>query len=60
MKWNEMRRLAESRGWVFERHGKKHDIYHHPEKDFKIQIERHDTAEVKNGLMKRLLKQIGE
>lgn len=60
MKWNELRRYAEQRGWVFDRHGKKHDIYRHPDKDYFIQIERHDAVEVKNGLLRRLLKQIGE
>lgn len=60
MKWNELRRYAESKGWEFERSGKKHDIYRHPKKPYKIQLERHDAVEVRNGLLKRLLKQIGE
>lgn len=47
MNRNELRRYAEQRGWVFDRHGKKHDIYRHPDKDYFIQIERHDAVEVK-------------
>ncbi len=41
------------------RHGSKHDIYAHPDKDFEIQIERHQSAEVKTGLFHKLKKQIG-
>jgi predicted RNA binding protein YcfA (HicA-like mRNA interferase family) len=59
MKWSELRRYAEKRGWVFMRSGKKHDIYCHPDKSYTILIERHDAAEVKKGLMFRMLKQIG-
>ena len=59
MKWSELRRYAERRGWCFVRSGKKHDIYSHPDKPYQIQIERHDSTEEKHGLMLRLLKQIG-
>ena len=59
MKWSELRRYAEHKGWVFVRSGKKHDIYRHPDKPYVIQIERHSSVEVKNGLLMRLLKQIG-
>lgn len=59
MKWNELRRYAESKGWVLQRRGKKHDIYCHPNKAYTILIERHNAVEVKNGIMGRLLKQIG-
>lgn len=60
MNWNEIEKYARKRGWEFERSGKKHDIYRHPDKPYKIQIERHWSTEVKDGLLKRLLKQIGE
>lgn len=59
MKWAELRRIAERNGWVFERHGRKHDIYVHPEKDYPIEIERHESQEVRTGLYYRLKKQIG-
>jgi len=59
MKWSEVRRLAEKGGWQFKRHGGKHDIYMHPERDYPIQIERHDSQEVRLGLFYKLKKQIG-
>lgn len=59
MKWSELKKKAIERGWQFERHGKKHDISYHPDKDFKIQIERHDSAEVRKGLYFDLKKKIG-
>lgn len=58
MKWKEMERLARSNGWYCFRHGSRHDIYRHPEKDYEIQIERHWSQEVRPRLQKKLLKQI--
>ncbi|GHT43745.1 hypothetical protein AGMMS49965_18170 [Bacteroidia bacterium] len=58
MKWSELRRIAEKNGWVLDRHGGRHDIYVHPEKDYPIEIERHDSQEVRTGLYYRLKKQI--
>ena len=46
MNWNELKKKAVENGWIFERHGKKHDIYYHPE-------------EVKKGLYHDLKKKIG-
>jgi len=59
MKWSEMRRLAEKNGWELYRNGSRHDIYRHPQKDFIIEIERHGSQEVKQGLYFKLKKQIG-
>lgn len=53
-----MERLARSNGWYCFRHGSRHDIYRHPEKDYEIQIERHWSQEVRPRLQKKLLKQI--
>jgi len=41
------------------RTGSIHDIYAHHDKDFQIQIGRHDSEEVKKGLYSKLKKQIG-
>lgn len=41
MNWNEMKRLAISKGYEFVRHGSRHDIYRHPVKKDILQIERH-------------------
>ncbi len=59
MKWSELRRKALKYGWYLERHGREHDIFAHPEKPFKIQLERHGSSEVKKGLEEKLRKQIG-
>lgn len=59
MKWSQLRKEAEKRGWCYDRPGKKHDIFRHPEKDFKIQLGRHSSEEVKTGLFNKLRKQIG-
>ncbi|MDR2087149.1 MAG: type II toxin-antitoxin system HicA family toxin [Dysgonamonadaceae bacterium] len=59
MKWSELRRIAEKSGWYLYRRGAKHDIYLHKDKNYPIEIERHDTQEVKNGLYYKLKKQIG-
>jgi predicted RNA binding protein YcfA (HicA-like mRNA interferase family) len=59
MKWSELRKKAVQRGWYLHRKGKEHDIYAHPDKDFFIQIARHEAQEVKTGLCHKLKKQIG-
>lgn len=59
MKWNELRKIAEKKGWVFCRHGASHDIYRHPDHKEPIQIGRHGTEEIKNGTFNKLKKQIG-
>lgn len=58
MNWGELRRLAESKGWKLLRNGARHDIYFHPDRDDIMVLERHSNEEVRNGLMKKLLKQI--
>ena len=59
MNWNELRMKAKENGWMFERHGKKHDIYYHLDKDSKIQLERHGSQGVRRGLYHDLKKKIG-
>ena len=59
MKWSEIERIAISNGWFLLRHGGKHDIYGHPAKDYQIQIERHKSKEIKQGLYHKLKRQIG-
>jgi predicted RNA binding protein YcfA (HicA-like mRNA interferase family) len=59
MKWSELRRIAERKGWCLLRRGGKHDIYCHKDKDYQIEIERHDSQEVKPGLFYKLKRQIG-
>jgi len=59
MKWSELKKKAEEKGWYYLRNGGRHDIYAHLEKDYQIQIERHWSKEVRNGLFFKLKKQIG-
>jgi predicted RNA binding protein YcfA (HicA-like mRNA interferase family) len=59
MKWSEIVRLAEANGWKFVKHGKKHDIYQHPEKTERLLIERHWNQEVRKGLYNRIKKMTG-
>ena len=59
MKWSELRRIAEKKGWYFYRNGNRHDIYRHPDKDYPIIIGRHDKEEIRSGTFNKLKKQIG-
>lgn len=59
MKWSELKRIAEEKGWKLMRHGSNHDIYYLPGTDKIIQISRHDKEEIKNGTAHKLFKQIG-
>ncbi|MDR2586205.1 MAG: type II toxin-antitoxin system HicA family toxin [Prevotellaceae bacterium] len=59
MKWSELRRIAERNGWYLVRYGREHDVFGHPDKDYRITIERHGSKEVKSGLYYKLKRQIG-
>jgi predicted RNA binding protein YcfA (HicA-like mRNA interferase family) len=60
MKWSELIRLAQRNGWSLYRHGKRHDIYRKAGRIDEMQVGRHDSEEIKPGLLKKLLKQIEE
>ncbi|MDR1343106.1 MAG: type II toxin-antitoxin system HicA family toxin [Prevotellaceae bacterium] len=59
MKWSELRKMVEEKGWYLQRHGSKHDVYRHPDKNYHIEIERHNSKEVATGLLYRIKKQAG-
>jgi predicted RNA binding protein YcfA (HicA-like mRNA interferase family) len=59
MKWSEMKKLAEAKGWRLYRYGSSHDIYFHPEKPYRIHIGRHGKEELRDGTFHKLKKQIG-
>lgn len=59
MNWNELKKLAVRHGFVFVKHGGRHDEYYNPKTKVSIQIERHWGQEVRSGLANRLKKQIG-
>lgn len=58
MKWSELRRIAEEKGWYLARRGK-HDVYKHDGIDGPLLIERHGAQEIKDSLYHKLKKQIG-
>lgn len=59
MTWRELKRIAEAHGYKLVSHGKKHDKYENPETGSRIQIERHWSQELRNGLLNALKKEIG-
>lgn len=59
MNWNEIKKQALKHGFVFVKHGGKHDEYYNPQTGISVQIERHWSQEVRKGLASRLKKQIG-
>ena len=59
MKWAELRRIAEDKGWYLYRNGANHDIYRHKEKEFTILISRHKSEEIRKGTFNDLKKNIG-
>lgn len=57
LKWSELIKIAESKGYKFKRHGANHDIY---EKDGEpLVIPRHQQKEILPGLYKSLKKKLG-
>jgi len=58
MTWNEFRRKAVQKGWVFIRHGSRHDVYKKEGYEGLLLIERHWQEEMKPNIQKKLLKQI--
>jgi predicted RNA binding protein YcfA (HicA-like mRNA interferase family) len=60
MTWNEFKRRAIQNGWVFVRHGSRHDVYKKEGRDELLLIERHWREEMRPNIQKKLLKQIGE
>lgn len=59
MKWSELRRIAEKKGWILHRHGSRHDIYKKKDGIEMIAIGRHDKEEIPKGTFSTLRKQIG-
>lgn len=61
MRWNELRKLAEKKGWRLFKNGARHDQYRHPEHPELgiLIIGRHGSEEVKKGTFESIRKQIG-
>lgn len=59
MKWSEVRKIIEKRGWYLWREGTKHDIYRHPDFKEPLLVERHQSQEVRKGLLNKIRKQVG-
>ena len=59
MNWQEMKKKAVDNGFVFLKHGSRHDIYVNKVNGKIILLERHWSQEVRPGLMNKLKKEIG-
>lgn len=55
--WGELKKIAIEHGFKFYKHGGNHDFYKRG--DQTILIERHQSQEVRKGMMYKLKKQIG-
>lgn len=58
MKFNELYRLLESKGWN-RKEGKRHAMYVHPDFNFPIPVGRHPSKEVPTGTLNKILKDAG-
>lgn len=58
MKWKELIKIATEKGYRLYAHGKKHDIYVNDQGE-RLIVERHESQEIRPGLMKNLKKQLG-
>lgn len=59
MNWNELKKKALKAGFVFVKHGARHDEYYNPKTNKTIQLERHWSQEVRKGLASKLKREIG-
>lgn len=59
MKWSELTKIMKKKGWSFYRHGSKHDLYAHPDYEYKIAVGRHEKEEVPTGTYTQIKKQVG-
>ena len=58
MKFSELYRLLEERGWV-RKEGKRHTMYVHPQKGKPIPVGRHPSKEVPIGTLEAIKKEAG-
>jgi hypothetical protein len=59
MKWKELIKIAIEKGYKFDSHCKKHDLYIHEVTGDQLFVERHGSQEIRKGLMHSLKKKIG-
>ena len=59
MKWSELLKIAEEKGFVLKRHGKCHDIYINHKPGQMLVMERHGNQEIRTSLMHKLKKELG-
>lgn len=59
MRYAELLRILKKDGWELHRNGANHDLYRHPTKAGQIPIPRHQSKEVKDGTLARILKDAG-
>lgn len=59
MKYAELLKVLKQDGWELHRNGARHDLYRHPTKQGQIPIPRHQSKEVKDGTLAKILKDAG-
>ena len=59
MTWNELKFKIVTKGYVFYKNGKKHDLYRNPATGAIEQVERHGSTEVRPGLLNSIRKRAG-
>jgi len=59
MKVFEFIRKLKKQGVRFESHGANHGWYHNPENGKRTQLPRHQSQEIKSGLVDKILKDLG-
>lgn len=59
MKWSKLINELMDAGYIFYKHGKKHDLYKNPANGHIIPVERHGSQEVATGLYHSINKAAG-
>ena len=52
-------KIIKEKGYVFKRHGKKHDLYKDDNTGKEVWLERHFSQEIRTSLLNKLKKDIG-
>jgi len=59
MKTSELIKILKKAGCYFVRHGGRYDIWYSPKTGNEIQVERHESKEVRTGTLNKILKDAG-
>jgi len=59
MKWSELKKLLKKSGCYKESEGTRHENWYSPTTGRMFQVGRHDTQDVKSGILSKILKDAG-